>query len=323
MSFLALIAAVLLETVLPTGFFDRMKSRVHAISAGMEINLAALGASRFTWLQWWVPVLIWIALVFFLYKLLASIAVPLAGALSVFILLYSLRFKHFTVIFTNLQLFLNQGDIFRAKELYLNWMAQYDHSEQHIHTTEELIVLAVGSGSERALREYFSLVFWFLALPGPVGLVLYILVLWSVSREREHLIQQELVAAHLSMADLWRAGRLHALLSPRFILYILEWLPTRLLALTIAVLSQFDDAVLAWKQTRQHSFFSNRAPLVSVFLSAVGLLAFQQEESSTRVFRDGLVNALSAFRRILFRSMVVWLSLALVLEMVGVFPSFL
>jgi hypothetical protein len=41
MSFLALIAAVLLETVLPTGFFDRMKSRVHAISAGMEINLAA------------------------------------------------------------------------------------------------------------------------------------------------------------------------------------------------------------------------------------------------------------------------------------------
>jgi adenosylcobinamide-phosphate synthase len=270
-----------------------------------------------------VPVLIWIALVFFLYKLLASIAVPLAGALSVFILLYSLRFKHFTVIFTNLQLFLNQGDIFRAKELYLNWMAQYDHSEQHIHTTEELIVLAVGSGSERALREYFSLVFWFLALPGPVGLVLYILVLWSVSREREHLIQQELVAAHLSMADLWRAGRLHALLSPRFVLYILEWLPTRLLALTIAVLSQFDDAVLAWKQTRQHSFFSNRAPLVSVFLSAVGLLAFQQEESSTRVFRDGLVNALSAFRRILFRSMVVWLSLALVLEMVGVFPSFL
>ncbi len=91
--------------------------------------------------------------------------------LSVFLLLYGLRFRHFAVVFTNAQLFLNQGDFFRARELLLTWMKEYDGSEPVVHRPGELVFHAIYHGTERALRQYFSLFFWFLALPGPMGLV--------------------------------------------------------------------------------------------------------------------------------------------------------
>lgn len=320
MSFLALMLAIVLETVLPTDFFDRLKTRMQNMTLELEIDLAALGLLRFTHLQWWVPVLIWVLGVLLIHWLLMVVSPALAGAFSVLVLLCGLRFKHFTQVFTNLQLFLNQGDFYRARALYQDWLKTYDQTEAHVHTTPELIVCAVGHGAERALRQCFGLIFWFLALPGPVGPVFYMFVLWSVNRERQRAMQHDLSVEHPSMPDLWKAGKLKASCGPRFVLLFLEWIPARLLALSVALFGQFDEAVLAWRQARSHTAFSNRAPLVAVFLSGVGL-SFKPTEpvAGAVVLREGPVNALVAFRRLLFRSLMVWLLLALLLALLGLF----
>ena len=113
------------------------------------------------------------------------------------------------------------------------------------------------------------------------------------------------------MHDLWRTSPLKALFTPRFVLYALEWLPARLLAFTIGLLAQLDDAALAWRNAKSHSRFSNRAPLTSVFMVAVGLI---------QSVADTQVQALQLFRQLVLKCALVWLIVAGVLAVSGFLP---
>lgn len=328
MSYLALLIAVVCETFLPDGLFTRLRVWIDRFNQELEINLEALGAPRYAHLQWWVPLLIWVLGAYFLYAVFWAISPMVAGALSVFALLYGLRFRHFTEVFTNAQLFLNQGDFFRARELLLVWMKEYDGTEPAVHRPSELVFHAVYHGTERALRQYFSLVFWFLALPGPVGLVAYMMVHWSVLRERDVWQAQAFPHERSTMQELWQAGWLKAILSPRFVLFAMEWLPARLLAVTVGLVAQLDDSVLAWRTAKSQSHFSNRAPLTAVFFSAVGLGASgagdanprqntEQEGSNT----DPQVQALQLFRQLVLKCALVWLFATFLMAALGWLPD--
>lgn len=328
MSYLALLVAVVCETFLPDGLFTRARGWVDRFNQELEINLEALGAPRYAHLQWWVPLLIWVLGVYFLYQVLWVISPLAAGSLSVFLLLYGLRFRHFAVVFTNAQLFLNQGDFFRARELLLTWMKEYDGTEPVIHRPGELVFHSIYHGTERALRQYFSLFFWFLLLPGPMGLVVYMMAHWSVIRERDVWQAQAFAHERPSIQEAWESNRLKAMCSPRFVLFAMEWLPARLLALTVGLVSQLDDAALAWRTAKNHSRFSNRAPLTAVFFTAVGLVGGAAFDPSSKAATDGQllseetqVQALQQFRQLVFKCAVVWLLVALVFALLGWLPS--
>ncbi|HEX4856848.1 MAG TPA: hypothetical protein VFV28_08545, partial [Limnobacter sp.] len=169
MSYLALLLAVLSETLLPDRLFSAARSWVDRFNQELEIDLDALGAPSLAHLQWLAPLLVWLLLLYIVHLVCWVISPVAAGLLSMLVLLYGLRFRHFAEVFTSAQLFLNQGDFYRARELLLNWMKEYDGSEPIIHRPAELVYQAVHHGSERALRQYFSLLFWFLLIPGPFG----------------------------------------------------------------------------------------------------------------------------------------------------------
>jgi adenosylcobinamide-phosphate synthase len=311
LTYLSLLLAMFVETVLPDDAFRRLRAWVDHFNQEMEINLDALGAPGGTPYQWLAPVLIWLFGVYWLHYLLWIFSPLLAGLLSVAVLLYGLRYQHFNKVFTEAQLFLNQGDFFRARELVLSWIKDYDGSEVHIHKPSELVFYAISYGAERALRQYFALLFWFLLVPGPSGLVVYLMVHWSVMREHDHWQTQGFAEDRPSMHDLWRTSPLKALFTPRFVLYALEWLPARLLAFTIGLLAQLDDAALAWRNAKSHSRFSNRAPLTSVFMVAVGLI---------QSVADTQVQALQLFRQLVLKCALVWLIVAGVLAVSGFLP---
>lgn len=328
MSYLALLLAVVCETFLPDGLFTRARGWVDRFNQELEINLEALGAPRYAYLQWLAPMLVWLLGVYFLYQVLWMMSPLAAGSLSVFLLLYGLRFRHFAVVFTNAQLFLNQGDFFRARELLLVWMKEYDGTEPAIHRAGELVFHAIYHGTERALRQYFSLFFWFLLLPGPMGLVVYMMAHWSVIRERDLWQAQAFAHERPTMQQAWEESRLKAAISPRFVLFAMEWIPARLLALTVGLVSQLDDAALAWRAAKNHSRFSNRAPLTAVFFTAVGLVGGSAFDPNSKAAGEGQllteetqVQALQQFRQLVFKCAVVWLVLALVFAVAGWLPS--
>ena len=314
MSFLALLIAVVAETLLPDGLFDRARGYVNRLSQEFELDFVAFGVPAFAYLQWLCPVFIWLMITYLLNHFLFAWSVFLSGAFSVALLLYGLRFRHFAVVFTNLQLFLNQGDFFRAKDNLLIWIKSFGEVEPPIHNAGQVIFNAIVHGAERALRQFFSLIFWFLLVPGPFGVVLYLTVCWCVAREKEKWMYA-LATEPFSLAQLWESERMHALFSPRFALYVMEWFPARLLALCIGVFGQYEDMVLAWRQGQMHTRFSNRAPLTAVCLNAVGLVALSAE-----VTPDIQVQALRRFRQIIFKCAIAWLVLAMILALFGVLP---
>lgn len=328
MSYLALLIAVVFETFLPDDLFTRARSWVNRFNQELEINLEALGAPSYAYLQWFVPFLIGVVGVCIVYKVLWVISPLCAGLFSILLLLYGLRFRHFAVVFTNAQLFLNQGDFFRARELLLLWMKEYDGTEHAIHRPSDLVFHAIYHGTERALRQYFSLFFWFLLLPGPMGLVVYLMVHWSAVRERDLWNAQAFPHERPTMHEAWQRSKLQAALSPRFVLFALEWLPARLLALTVGLVSQLDDAILAWRAASKHSCLSNRAPLTAVFFTAVGLAGNSTFDPAAKVSAEALllseeiqVQALQKFRQLIFKCAVVWLLMAFMFALLGWLPS--
>lgn len=310
---LSLLCAVVLETLLPDRTFDPSKHKIDRISQEFELDVAALGAPRQAWLQWWAPVLVWLLLVQLAYGLLAGYSTFAAGALLVLVLLYALRFKHFTVVLTSTQLFLNQGDFFRARELVLNWVRQVDLRQHVLHNPAELLMFALSHAVTRALRQYFGVVFWFLLVPGPVGLVAYVMVVWSVERDAQRWLESGLSHGERpSMAQERAELGWKVWLSPRFVLYAMEWLPARLLAITVGLLTQLDDMTLAWRAAKRHSKLSNRAPLAAVCLNAIGVLPVGQKVVNANP-EDPPIMALQAFRQLMFKCAVVWLLLGLLL----------
>jgi membrane protein required for beta-lactamase induction len=324
MSYIALLIAICLETFLPDGFLTRVETWVNRFNQELEVNLDALGAPSYVYLQWWIPLLIWVFGIYFAHQILWVVSPLIAVLLSVTLLLYGIRFKHFAVVFTNVQLFLNQGDFLRARELFLLWMKKYDGIEYPIHRPKELIFQAIHHGTERALSQYFSLFFWFFLLPGPLGLVIYLITHWSVIRERDIENIQTFSHESLSMQQAWEKSKIRAALSPRFVLFALEWMPSRLLAFTVGLLSQLDDSALVWRTARNQSYFSNRAPLVAVVFTAVGLSgnsAVGPIAKSTADMdvssEDNHVQALQQFRQLIFKCAVVWLLVTLMLVLLN------
>jgi len=89
--------------------------------------------------------------------------------------------------------------------------------------------------AEHALREAhqgtFALLFWFLVLPGPVGVVLYAAAL-RAARAWEHRVEPH-------ERDFgWFAG---------VAFMLLDWIPQRLSAFAFAIVGDFEDALFSWR----------------------------------------------------------------------------
>jgi adenosylcobinamide-phosphate synthase len=307
LAYFLLVFAILIETLLPDRFYQRAQVLVDRIGREFEIDTIRLGAPSLQLYQWWVPVLAWVVGMVCLHRVLNELQPVLAVLLNILVLLYGLRFKHFADVFTSLHLFLNQRDFVRAKTLLSEWVTEYGSPPPDVQCPDELIAFAVRHGAERALRQFFCIVFWFFVTPGLSGVVLYMAVLWSVVRERQLWQQQHPQQEHPTVQTLFAHSLTQTALSPRSILFVLEWLPTRLLLLTIAFMSQFDEVLLSWRLAASaHRGMSNRSLLTAVCLTVVGVTGYVSPPQ-----------ALRQFRQLILRCVLVWLFAALGLVVLG------
>jgi adenosylcobinamide-phosphate synthase len=294
LSLLALLASLLAQHAYPVkgsqplmAFYGRM-----CISAAKRLNAGDRNSGILAWIVLMAAMLVPVAL---LAGLAAAIHPVVLWLLDTVVLYATLRFLSTTTHLSAIAKALRDGDVAAAANRLSLWQAEPVEADD----PGTLARLA----AEHALREahhgVFGPLFWFLALPGPLGLVLYPLAL-RAARSREHLVEPD-------ERDFgWFAARAF---------HVIDWIPQRLTAFTFAVVGDFEDALYCWRSQAAQWIRPEEGIVLASGAGALGVrlgdaiaqrggLLSRPALGSGELARD---DALTSLEGLLWRALVLWL----------------
>jgi adenosylcobinamide-phosphate synthase len=161
---------------------------------------------------------------------------PALGLLVNVAVLYLLMgFRHFSHAISTIIAALKGGDIASARRALGAWRGE---SAADL-SSRDVARIAIERGLTDAYRQVFGVVFWFMVLPGPVGAVLYRTVALLAEQWKGALPGEDLSAVTRSLLVFGRPARQ--------LLWLVDWIPVRLTALSFAIVGDFEDAVYCWR----------------------------------------------------------------------------
>ncbi|MFZ3321668.1 MAG: regulatory signaling modulator protein AmpE [Usitatibacter sp.] len=158
-------------------------------------------------------------------------------------------------------------------------------------------------GAEQAIREAhygtFGPLFWFLVLPGPIGLVMYPLAL-RAARTWEHVVEPD------ERGFGWFAARAF---------HVIDWIPQRVSAFFFAVVGNFEDALFCWRSQAAAWLQPEEGIVLASGAGALGVrLGDPIAAAGATIPRPALGTAdpageevLSSLEGMLWRAMTLWL----------------
>ena len=200
-------------------FYGRM-----CLSAAKRLNAGDRNSGILAWLALMGAMLVPVGL---LAALAAAIHPAAAWLLNVAFLYATLRFLATLKTVASIEKALREQNPGAGANLLAQWQAK------PVETGDPGAIARLTA--EHALREAhqgtFALLFWFLVLPGPLGLVMYPLAL-RAAQSWEHLLEPD-------ERDFgWFAARAF---------HLIDWIPQRLTAFAFAVVGNFEDALFCWR----------------------------------------------------------------------------
>jgi cobalamin biosynthesis protein CobD/CbiB len=280
LSILALLTSLLAQHARPpTGtpllaFYGRM-----CLSAAKRLNAGDRNSGILAWLALMGAVIVPVALVA---ALLARIHVVLLWGLEVAFLYFTVRFFSTTATLAAIERALRESDTRAAAALLGMWRAQPIESDD----AAEIARLATEQGLREAHQGTFAPLFWYLVLPGPIGLVLYPLAL-RAARSWEYVADPEDRDFGWFAAQAFR---------------VIDWVPQRVSAFVFAVAGNFEDALFCWRsqaaqwmRPEEGIVIASGAGALGVKLGALGTGEAARED------------ALASLEGLLWRVLVVWL----------------
>ena len=161
---------------------------------------------------------------------------PLLGlAWNVAMLYLLMGFRRFSHLYTNVEAALKANDLSAARRALTAWRG--------VPTGElssgEIVKLAIERGLVDSYRQVFATLFWFTILPGPAGAVLY--------RATALLAEEWKTDAKGADSTPISQGRAVLGVPARGLLWLLDWVPARLTALSFAIVGDFEDAASCWR----------------------------------------------------------------------------
>ena len=301
MGIIAIIAALLLEQWRPLSDRRAVLGALAAWADWLERSFNA-GEARHGAIAWLIAVLVPVAAAGLLYAGLAWVS-PVAGLLlNVAALYFTLGFRQFSHSFTGIQAAVRDGDIDRARELLGGWRGE---AASH-RSREEVIRLAIEEGIAASHRHVFAVLFWFVLLPGPCGAILYRLAAFLGRR--------------------WGGKGEFGRLASR-VLYVLEWPAARLTAAAFAVVGDFEDAVYCWRTQAAGWPDPNIGVVLAAGAGAMGVrlgmplteLEGLQPRPELGLGESADAPALDSAVGLLWRALVLWVFVLLVLSLARVF----
>jgi adenosylcobinamide-phosphate synthase len=291
---LAILACLLAQHAYPVkgraplmAFYGRM-----ALSAAKRLNAGDRNSGVLAWVALMGAVLVPVMLVT---VLAAAIHPAVVWLLDVAVLYGTLRFLATTRMLAAIEKALREQNVAAAANLLGEWQGE------PVEADDAGAVARLAA--EHALREAhhgtFGPLFWFLVLPGPVGLVLYPLAL-RAARSWEHLVEPE------DRDFGWFAARAF---------FAIDWIAQRVSAFIFAVVGNFEDALFCW---RSQAATWIRPEEGIVLASGAGALGARLGEpvalGATLVDRPALgtgeparEDALASLEGLLWRALILWL----------------
>ena len=226
MNLLALLVSLLAQHAWPPAlrppllrFYGRM-----CLSAAKRLDAGDRNSGIVAWLALMAGVLVPAALV----TMLASAVHPFVLWLLDIVVLYgTLRFLATVRELAAIEKLLREGAVTDAASRLALWIGESVEADD----AGSVARLA----AEHALREahhgVLAPLFWYLVLPGPLGLVMYPLA-WRAAQTWEHLVDP----AEREFG--WFAARAF---------HVIDWIPQRATAFTFAVVGDFEDAIYCWR----------------------------------------------------------------------------
>ena len=294
MSLLALLACLLAQYAYPVrgrqplmAFYGRM-----CLSVAKRLNAGDRDSGIFAWFSLMVLVLGPFALLTWLLDALHPVFLWM---LDVVVLYATLRFLSTTGHVAAIEKSLREGAVAAAANRLGQWRGEPMEAE------DAGAVARVAA--EHALREAhqatFGPLFWYLVLPGPLGLVLYPLAL-RAARNWEHLVEAD------EREFGWFAARaFHAI----------DWIPQRVTAFAFAVVGNFEDALFCWRSQAAGWIRPDEGIVLASGAGALGVrLGEPIPGGESFIARPALgqgelagEDALASLEGLLWRALVLWL----------------
>ncbi|HKA39948.1 MAG TPA: CobD/CbiB family protein [Burkholderiales bacterium] len=295
MTFLSLLAALLLEQVRPPRAHGDIHRWFRHFAAGVEDRLDG-GLYQHGMVSWAVVLVPLLVVAAGLYHLLLDLGVVAAWLWNVVVLHLTVRFSQFSHPVNEIQAALRAGDVPAARDRLERWCGERAHDL----TANEIARVAIEHGLLAAHRQAFAAIAWFAAL-GPAGAVLY--------------------RGSALLAEQWgthgQAGSF-GLFAAR-VFYWLDWVPARLTAVTLAIVGNFEDAIYCWREQAAGWTSHAREIILASAGGALGVVLggpIQQSGGLQLRPEAGLgeeadADALESALRLIWRSLAVWMFLIL------------
>lgn len=294
MSLLALLACLLAQHAFPPRAPQPLMALYGRLSLSVSKRLDA--GDRNSGIVAW---LVLAALVLVPAALATSLAAALHPAvlwlLEVAVLYATLRFLGTVAHLRALERALREGDTAAAGSRLAQWRAEpVEHGEPGT-----LARLAAEQALREAHQGTFAPLFWYLVLPGPLGLVLYPLAL-RAARAWEHVAVPDDRDFGWFAAQAFRA---------------IDWVPQRLSAFAFAVAGNFDDALYCWRTQAAQWTPADEGIVLASGAGALGVrLGEPIASSGATVDRPALgagevarEEALASLEGLLWRALVAWM----------------
>jgi adenosylcobinamide-phosphate synthase len=263
-----------------------------SLSAAKRLNAGDRNSGILAWLALMAALIVPVALV-------AAVAAAMHGALlwlaDVLFLYATLRFVATTRELAAIEKALREHNPGGAANLLAHWLAEPVATEE----PGAIARLAAEQTLREAHQGTFALLFWFLVLPGPVGLVFYPLAL-RAAQSWEHVVEPD-------ERDFgWFAARAF---------HYIDWIPQRLTAFTFAVVGNFEEALFCWKSQAAQWLRPEEGIVLASGAGALGIrLGEPVPVADTFVSRPALgsgelarEDALASLEGLLWRALVLWM----------------
>lgn len=299
MTFLSLLAALLLEQVRPL----RPGNAIHALYARYAAALEAKfygGRGEHGIVAWALAVLLPAVLALAVALVLYRVSPLLAVAWNVAVLYFTMGFRQFSHYFDDILRALQDGAPERARERLAAWQG----APVPEYGSNEIARIAIELGLVSSHRHVFGPIACFIVL-GPAGAALY--------------------RAAAVVADRWsaRADPEFASFSrfaERFF-YWLDWLPSRITAASFAIVGNFEDAVYCWRTQAPSWAMQTQGIILSSGAGAIGVrlgeAAGRQGASlrpETGTGEEADVDYMQSAVGLIWRALVLWMFLVLLVS---------
>ncbi|MCL2871638.1 MAG: cobalamin biosynthesis protein [Betaproteobacteria bacterium] len=173
-----------------------------------------------------------------------------------FLALYLLMgFRRFSHAVTEITESLQNGDLPTARRALYGWQG----GDSQTLGSDDIAQRVIEVGALAAYRCVFGVVFWFLIF-GAAGAALYWMLALMAREWSENTVGEDITVLTSARAELGRVAR--------WLLFVLDWLPIRLLAFSFAIVGDFEDAVYQWRAQRNDDAAFDNATNENVLLAA-------------------------------------------------------